>query len=70
MQRNSSKQVVAAKFCLLVLCVILFLAGCGGYKSPGSQPNGTPQATPTNGGYSIIYVIDHEMQVLLAAQGR
>ena len=70
MQRNSSKQIVAARFCLLVLCVILFLAGCGSYKSPGPQPNGTPQSTPTNGGYSIIYVIDHEMQVLLAAQRR
>jgi len=69
MQRNTSKHTLAAKFCLLVLAALLFLAGCGnGYNSPGSQPNGTPQATPTKGGYSIITLFDNEIELLLAPQ--
>jgi len=71
MQRKTSKHMLAAKFCLLVLGALLFLAGCGnGYNNPGSSPSGTPQATPTKGGYSIIYLLDNEMQVLLAPQRR
>ncbi len=63
MRRNTFKPTLAAKFCLLVLGALLFLAACGnGYNSP-SSPSGTPQPTPT---YSIIYLLDHEMQVLLA----
>ncbi len=69
MQRNISKPILAAKFCLLVLGALLFLAACGnGYNSPGSPPYGTPQATPTN--YSIIYLLDHQMQILLTLQRR
>jgi hypothetical protein len=72
MQRNAFKPTLAAKFCLLVLVALLFLTACGnGYNSPGSPPNnGTPQATPTSGGYSLITILDHEMQVLLALQNR
>lgn len=72
MQRNGFKPMLAAKFCLLMLVALLFLAACGnGYNSPGSPPNnGTPQATPTSGGYSLITILDHEMQVLLALQNR
>ncbi len=66
MQRNTSKHMLAAKFCLLVLGALLFLAACGnGYNNPGS-----PQATPTKGGYSIVSLLDHEIQVLLAPQRR
>ena len=62
MQRNTSKHMLAAKFCLLLLIALLFLSACSnGYNSPGS-----PQPTPTKGGYSIIYLLDHEMHVLLA----
>jgi len=64
MRRTTFKPTLAAKFCLLVLGALLFLAACGnGYSSPSSPPSGTPQATPT---YSIISLLDHEMQVLLA----
>ena len=67
MLRKSSKHMLAVMLCLLLLCAILLLAGCGNdYKNPGP---GTPQTTPTNGGYSIIYVIGHEMHFLLAAHG-
>jgi len=67
MQRNTFKPWLAAAFCLLLLGVFLLLAACASYNSPGSPPNnGTPQATPTNGGYSIIYLVDKEMQALLA----
>jgi hypothetical protein len=58
MQRNTHK--LAAKFCLLMLGALLFLSGCGSYSSPGSQPN----ATPTKGGYSIIYLFDKDIQLL------
>ena len=69
MQRNTSKLTLAAKFCLLILGALLFLAACdNGYNSPGSPPNGTPQATPTK--YSIIYLLDHEIQVLLTPHRR
>ena len=66
MQRNNYKHILAAIFCLLVLSALLLLAACGnGYNSPGS-----PQASPTKGGYNIISLLDREMQVLLAPQRR
>ncbi len=71
MQKNTSQHPLAAKFCLLVLGALLFLAGCGSsYSSPGSQPNSTPQATPTKSGYSVIYIFDKEIQFFLARQKR
>ncbi len=69
MQKKTLRQILSAKICLLMLGMLLFLAGCGN-SSPSSQPSGTPQSTPTNGGYSIITVFENEMQVLLALQGR
>ncbi|GAC1350876.1 MAG: hypothetical protein NVSMB27_37640 [Ktedonobacteraceae bacterium] len=55
MQKNTSKQSLQARICLLVLSLTLFLAACdSGYGSP-SSPGGTPQATPTKGGYSMTY---------------
>jgi hypothetical protein len=71
MQRNTSKRTLVAIFCLLMLGVLLLFVACGnGYNSPGSPPNGTPQTTPTKGGYSMIYLLDHEIQVLLAPERR
>jgi hypothetical protein len=71
MLRSISKHLLAATFCLLLLGTLLFLAGCGnGYNSPGSPPYSTPQATPTKGGYSLISLLDQEMQVLLTPQTR
>jgi len=67
MPGNAFKPVLAALLCLLLLSALLLVAACGNdYQNPGSPHNGTPQATPTNGGYSIIYLIDNEMQGLLA----
>jgi len=67
MKRNTFKPKLVAWLCLLLLGVLLLLAGCANYSNPGSPPNnGTPQATPTNGGYSIVYLVDKEMQALLA----
>ena len=67
MNGNTFKPKLVAGLCLLLLGVLLLLAACGNYNSPGSPPNnGTPQATPTNGGYSIIYLVDKEMQIWLA----
>ncbi len=70
MKRNTIKQRLAAIFCLLMLGLLLLLAGCGGYSSPSSPPNGTPQATPTSGGYSIISLLENEIQLFLAPQRR
>ena len=58
LQRNTFKPMLLAILCALLLGVLLLLAACGDYN-PGS-PNGTPQATPTHGGYSIIYLIDNK----------
>ncbi len=60
MRKNTFKAMLTAGFCLLLLVVLLLLAACGGY-SPGSPNNGTPQATPTGGGYSMVYHIDRDM---------
>ena len=68
LQRNTFKPMLLAILCALLLGILLLLAACGDYN-PGS-PNGTPQATPTHGGYSIIYLIDNEMQGLLTAYRR
>jgi len=66
MQRITLKLRLAATFCLLLLCLLLLLSACGGYSSPGSQP----QATPTKGGYSIISLLDNEIEFFLAPQRR
>lgn len=70
MQRNTFFNTLTAKFCLLTLGILLLLAACGNDSGPGSQPapGNTPQATPTssNGGYSIITLIEQEMQLFLA----
>ena len=69
MKRNAFTYALAAKFCLLMLGVLLLLSACGNSSSPGSQPapGNTPQATPpSNGGYSIITLIEQEMQFFLA----
>jgi len=51
MQRNTAKQTLRAKICLLVLSGLLIaLSGCGNANnnnSPGSPA--TPQSTPGNG---------------------
>jgi hypothetical protein len=64
MQRTKFKHALAATFCLLVLAALLFLAACGSYSSPGSQPGGTPQATPTYGGYGIISLFPEQAELL------
>jgi hypothetical protein len=67
MPRNALKPVLATLLCVVLLSALLLVAACGNYyQNPGSPPNGTPQATPTNGGYSIISLIENEMQGLLA----
>lgn len=66
MRRNALKHTLAANYCLLMLSILLLLSACGSYSNPGSQPNGTPQATPANGGYSIISLFDKEIQLFLA----
>jgi hypothetical protein len=55
MQKYTSKQSLQTRFCLLVLSLTLFLAACGNSYSSPSSPGGTPQATPTKGGYSMTY---------------
>lgn len=66
MPKNAFKHALATLLCLLLLSALLLVAGCGNfYQSPGSPNNGTPQATPTKGGYSIITLIDNELQGLL-----
>lgn len=64
MQRNTFTRVLAAKVCLVMLIIPLLLSACGGTSSPGSQPNSTPQ--PTKGGYSLIFLLDREVQLFLA----
>ncbi|HLG64522.1 MAG TPA: hypothetical protein VKY19_21470 [Ktedonosporobacter sp.] len=69
MQRNPFIHALSAKFCLLMLGILLLLAACGSSSSPGSQPapGNTPQPTqPSNGGYSIITLIQQEMHLFLA----
>ena len=67
MPRNALKPLLAALLCILLLSTLFLVAACGNYyQNPGSQPNGTPQATPTKGGYSIISLVENEMQGLLA----
>jgi hypothetical protein len=68
MKSNTFKRALASACCLLVLAALLLLAACGSYSSPGSQPGGTPQATPT--GYSIITLLEKEIPILLAPYGR
>lgn len=59
MRSNPLKRMLAAKLCLLLLGVLLLLTACGGqYQNPG------PNSTPSNGGYNIIYMLDHEMQII------
>jgi hypothetical protein len=61
------KPLLAVLLCVLLLSTLLLVAACGNYyQNPASPPNGTPQATPTKSGYSIIVLIDNEMQSFFA----
>ncbi len=56
-RKNTSQYILLTRFCMLVVGL---LTACGNSTSnPGSPttPNGTPQATPTKAGYSIIVPI-------------
>jgi len=66
MQRNRLSSMLAAAVCVLILSMLLLVSACGGSSNPGSQPNGTPQATPTKGGYNIISLFEREIQFFLA----
>jgi hypothetical protein len=70
MQKNTYAHPLAAKWCLLMLSIPLLFSACGNASSPGSQPNSPSQATPTKGGYSLISVLDQEIQFFLAPQRR
>ena len=64
-RKNGLKAWLVASFCLLLLGVLLLLAACSNnYQNPGPS-NGTPQATPTGGGYSMIHHVDNQMLVSL-----
>ena len=62
MQRSTFRLRLAAALCLLLFCLLLLAAACGNYSSPGSPP----KATPTSGGYSLISVLDNELEWFLA----
>ena len=63
MPRNALKPLLAALLCVLLLSILLLVAACGNYyQNPGSPP----QASPTKGGYSIIVLIDNEVQSFFA----
>ncbi|HZO71850.1 MAG TPA: hypothetical protein VFB60_06575 [Ktedonobacteraceae bacterium] len=70
MQKNPFIHALSAKFCLLMLGILLLLAACSSTGSPSSQPapGNTPQPTspPSNGGYSIITLLQQEMHFFLA----
>lgn len=65
MKRKTFKHALATACCLLMFVALLLLAACGGSSSPG----GSPQATPTKGGYSLIPLLEKEMLPLFAPQG-
>ena len=63
-RKNGFTVRLVASFCLLLLAVLLLVTACSNnYQNPGSP--GTPQATPTGGGYSMIQHVDKEMPVVL-----
>ncbi len=66
MQKNQFSQTLLATMCLLLLSMLLLLSACGGSSYPSSPPNGTPQATPTKSGYSLISLFESEIQLFLA----
>jgi len=59
MQKHTPSQGLRVKFCLLVLGITLFVAGCGTGSSPGS-----PQPKPPNNGYSIISSVGETITLL------
>jgi hypothetical protein len=65
-KRNAFVHVLAVQWCLLMLGALLLLAACGGSSSPGAQPN----STPSNGGYSVIQLLNQESHFFLAPSKR
>lgn len=51
---------------LLLLGVLLLVAACSGSSNPGSQPNNTP----SNGGYSLVQLMNQELHFLRMLAGR
>ena len=70
MQKNTFTHALAAKWCLLILSILLLLSACGSTSTPAAQPNTTPPPTPTQspnygGGYSIITLLNQEIHLFL-----
>jgi hypothetical protein len=65
-QKKTFTRVLAVQWCLLILGALLLLAACGGSSSPGAQPN----STPSNGGYSVIQLLNQESHFFLAPSKR
>ncbi len=66
MQKKAFKFTCAivATGCLIVLAALSLLAACSG---PGSPPQ---KSSPSNGGYSLISILDKELPLFLAPQRR
>jgi hypothetical protein len=66
MRRYPFTRALAAKWCLLILSILLLLSACGGSSSPNSQPKSTPSSGGS--GYSIISLFNQEVHFFLAPQ--
>jgi hypothetical protein len=64
MKRTPFTCTCASAYCTLLLAILLLVAACGGgYSSPGGSPN----PTPTKGGYSLVTLLDREIELFSTA---
>jgi hypothetical protein len=61
MKHTTLQRTLAGAYCTLLLAILLLMAACGGgYSSPGGSP---ANPTPTKGGYTLVTLLERDLQV-------
>lgn len=66
-QKTPLTRIQQVLLCLLMLSTFLLVSACSGMADPNAQPNSQPA---NNSGYSLIHLVDQQIQHFLAIPQR